>query len=60
LASELLDVATGKRREGVALQKVEDTYREKIGDDADVIAEVESITKMDTLVSVGPVIGSQS
>ena len=53
-------MATGKRREGVALQKVEDTYREKIGDDADVIAEVESITKMDTLVSVGPVIGSQS
>jgi len=45
-------VRAWKRHELVLLEEVEDTLAEKIGDDADVVLEVEAVPQVDTLISV--------
>lgn len=43
LLCEMLDLAAGKGHKIVALQEVEDALPEQVGDDADVIPEVEAL-----------------
>jgi hypothetical protein len=59
LAGKALDLAAGKRHEAVALEEVEDALAEQVGDDADVVAEVEAVAQVDALVAVGAVVGGE-
>lgn len=59
LTGKGLDLTAGEGNESVTLQEVKHTLSQKIGDDADMVAEVKTIPEMDTLVAVGLVIGGQ-
>lgn len=56
LTSKALDLAAGKRNETISLEKVKDALAKQVRDNADVIAEVETVTQVDTLVSVCSVV----
>lgn len=56
----MLDLAAREGNEAVALQKVKDTLPQQIGDDAYMIAEVEAIPQVNTLVAIGFIVGRQS
>lgn len=59
LLGKLLDVGAGERNKAVGLEEVKDTLSVEIGDNADVVPEVEAIPQMDTSVDVVLVIGCQ-
>jgi hypothetical protein len=46
-------------REAVSLEKVEHALAVEIGDDADVVPEVEAVAQMDAFVAVAPIVGGQ-
>jgi hypothetical protein len=52
LAGEQLDVGAGKWREAVRLQEIKDALSKEIGNNADVIAKVETMPKVNAFVSV--------
>lgn len=52
LSGKVLDLATGERNEAIPFQKVKHTLPEQIGDNADVVAVIEAIPQVDTLVAV--------
>ena len=56
LSGEALNLRAGKWHKSISLEEVEDTLSQKIGDNADVVPEVEGITQMDAFVSVGLVV----
>jgi len=60
LACKLLDVTAGEGHKRVALQEIKDTLAEEVGDDTDVVSEVESVPQMNTLVAVVLVVLCQS
>ena len=59
LFRKLLDVRAGEWDKAVRLEEVKHTLSIEIGDDADVVPEVEAITEMDTPVDVVLVVGCQ-
>lgn len=59
LLCKLLDVRAGKWHETVGLEKVEDTLTVQVCDDADVVAEVEAISKVNAAVDVVFVVGGE-
>lgn len=59
LAGKLLDVSAGERHKGIALEEVKDALAQEVGDDADVVAEVERVSQVDTLVAVVLVVACQ-
>ena len=44
LLCKFLDVGAGKRNEAVGLEKVKHTLAVEVGDDADVVSEVEAVS----------------
>jgi len=52
----LLNVAAGKGHKRVAFQKVKHALTQEICNDADVVAEVESIPQMNAFVAVALVV----
>jgi hypothetical protein len=59
LARKELDVRAGEWREAVPLQKVEHALAIEVGDNADVIPEVEAVAEMNALVAVASIVGGQ-
>ena len=55
LAGKELDVRIREWRETIALQKVEHALAVEVGDDADVVPEVEAVAQMDAPVAVATV-----
>jgi len=53
-------VSAGERHKGIALEEVKDALAQEVGDDADVVAEVECVSQVDTLVAVVLVVACQS
>lgn len=56
LTSERLNLTAREGNKSVALQKVEDALSQQICDNADVVAEVKTIAKVNALVAIGFVI----
>ena len=56
LFRKMLYLTTGERHKCVAFQEVEHTLSKEIRDNADVIPEVEAISKMYTFVAIEPVV----
>lgn len=56
LSGKTLNLTVRERHKVVALEKVEDTLSEQVGDDADMTSIIETVSKMDTPVSVFGVI----
>jgi len=52
LTREALYMRARKRHELVLLEEVEHALTEKVGNDANVVLEVEAVPQVDTLVSV--------
>lgn len=48
----MLDLTAGERDKPIALQEIEDALAQQVGDNTDMIAVVEAVPKMDTLVAV--------
>ena len=58
LSCKVLYLCAWKWDKSIALQEVEDTGPEQIRDYTDVVSKVESISQMNTLVSIGFVVQS--
>jgi hypothetical protein len=56
LSCKTLNLTVGERHEVVALKEVKNTLSEQVGDDADMASVIETVSKMDTSVSVFGVI----
>ena len=56
LPCKALDLATGKWYELIALEKVKDALAEQVCDNADVVSEIETVSKMYTFVAIFPII----
>lgn len=56
LPCEALDLAAGKGHELVALEKIKDALAEQICYNADVVSEIETVSKMYTFVAVFPIV----
>lgn len=52
LSSKTLDLTAWERYKAISLEKIEDTLTQQVGDNADVISEVERVSQMYTLVPV--------
>lgn len=52
-----MDLAVGERNEVVALKKVEHALAEEIHNDADMAAEVEAVSQVDTSIPIFLVVG---
>lgn len=60
LTGKRLDLTARKGNEAVALEEVKHALSQQIGDNADMVAEIEAILEVNTLVAVGLVVGCQS
>ena len=59
LSSKGLDMRAGKWDKSVVLQKVEDALAKQVCNDANMVAEVETVSEMDATVSIVLVIVSK-
>lgn len=57
LSSKVLDLAVGKRHKAVAFEKVENALAQKIHDDANVAAVVETVSQVNAPIPVLFVVG---
>ena len=56
----MLDLTTWKRHEAIALQEIEHTLTQQIGNNANVISEVKAVPKMNTLIAIALIVRGQS
>lgn len=55
-----MNLTAWERYKAITLQEIENALTEKIGDDTNVVAEVEGVAKVNTLIAVGFVVERES
>lgn len=60
MTGKLLNLTAGEWDESIALEEIENTLSKQIGDNADMIAEIKAVSKVNAFVAVTLVVGGQS
>lgn len=59
MTGKVLDLSAGKGHEAVAFEKIKDTLAQEIGNNANVVAIVETVAQVNAFIPVGLVVRGQ-